>query len=150
MICPQNLKVAESVAHTQLVICLQLTSVACPADTLKVFTAVRIPCPQSPDKPCWYDVIHMPLRACLPKIYAAKLHFAISPQSRDAVTPPASPTWGCTGPRTVNACPTNWLFLCPKFSLTKLAPTVAVCFAAKELSFEDFGLAILAVGTTHG
>jgi len=34
-------------------------------------------------------------------------------------------------------------FLCPKFSHTKLAPTVAVCFAAKELSFEDFCLAIL-------
>jgi hypothetical protein len=49
MIDPQNLKVAESISHAQLVVCLKFIAVAGPADTLKDFPAVRIPCPQSPD-----------------------------------------------------------------------------------------------------
>jgi len=49
MIGPQNLEVAESIAHTQLVICLQFASMAGPADALKVFPAIWIPCPQAAD-----------------------------------------------------------------------------------------------------
>jgi len=49
MIDPQNLKIAESISHTKLVICLELTSVAVPADALKILSAIWIPCPQAPD-----------------------------------------------------------------------------------------------------
>jgi len=64
----QNLKVTQSVSHAQLVVGLKFISVADVTDTLKVFPAVRIPCPQTPNKSCWDDVIHVPPRACLPKI----------------------------------------------------------------------------------
>jgi hypothetical protein len=50
MIYPQNFKVAESISHAELVICLKLTSMTAPADALEVFAAVWIPRSQSPDE----------------------------------------------------------------------------------------------------
>ena len=50
MVSAQNLKIAKPVSHAQLVISLELVPVAGPADALKVFSAVWIPCPQSSDQ----------------------------------------------------------------------------------------------------
>src|SRR6266403_45237 len=150
MVGAQNLQVTQLISHAQLVVCLKLVTVAGAADTLKVFPSVWIPCPQLTDKPCWHDMIHMPPRSSLPKIHAAQLDFAYSAESRDAVTPPAVPARGCTRPLTVNTFPTYRFLLRPEACLAKLAATVAIGFAPKTLSFENFCLAILAVGTTHG
>ena len=120
------------------------------ADALKVFAAVWIPCPQSPDKPCWHDVIHMPPRSSLPKIHAAQLDFAYSAESLDTVTPSAVPARGCTRPLTVNTFPTYRFLLRPETRLAKLAATVTIGLATTKQGFEDFRLAIPAVRTTHG
>jgi len=80
------------------------------ADTLKVLRGGLDSLPQSPDKPCWHNVIHMPPRSSLPKIHAAQLDFAYSAESRDTVTPPAVPARGCTRPLTVNTFQRTVLF----------------------------------------
>jgi len=149
MIGPQNLEVAESIAHAQLVICLQFASMAGPADALKVFPAIWIPCPQLADQSCRDDVVYMTLRSGLLEVRSAEVHFAISTKSRCSMTAPAPSVRGHTGPFTIYTFPTHWSFLRSKFCLTELAATVTVCSAAKTLSSEDFCLAILAVGTAH-
>lgn len=131
-------------------ICLQLASVASAADALKIFPAVRIPCPQLADKPCWDDVIYMTFRSGMFEVHAARFHFAISTKSRRSMTAPPSSIRRCARPFTVHTFPTDWLFLRPKFCLTELAAAVTVCLAAKTLSSEDVRLAIFAVGTAHG
>src|SRR2546427_2759627 len=85
--------------------------------------SVWIPCPQSPDKPCWHNVIHMLPRSSLPKIHAAQLDFAYSAESRDTMTPPAVPARGCTRPLTVNTFPTYRFLLRSEARLTELAAT---------------------------
>jgi len=80
MVGAKNLQVPQLIPHAQLVVCLKLVAVAGAADTLKVFAAVWIPCPQSPDKSCRNDVINMPLYSCPLEIHAAQLHFAVSTQ----------------------------------------------------------------------
>jgi len=149
MVGAQNLQVPQLIPHAQPVVGLEFVSVADATDTLKVFAAVWIPCPQSPDKPCWHNVIHMPPRSSLPKIHAAQLDFAYSAESQDTVTPPAVPARGCTRPLTVNTFPTYRFLLRPEFCLTELAAAVTVCFAAMKQSSEDFRSAIPAVRTTH-
>jgi len=49
MVGAKNLQVPELIPHAQLVVCLKLASMATVADALKILSAVRIPCPQSPD-----------------------------------------------------------------------------------------------------
>ncbi len=43
MVGAQNLQVPQLIPHAQLVVCLELVSMAAPADALKVFAAVWIP-----------------------------------------------------------------------------------------------------------
>src|SRR6266850_301678 len=150
MVGAQNLQVPQLIPHAQLVVGLEFVSVADATDTLKVFAAVWIPCPQSPDEPRGNDVIHMAPRSSLPEIHAAQLDFAYSAESRDTVTPPAVPARGCTRPLTVNTFPTYRFLLRPEACLAKLAATVTVGLASVKQSSEDFCLAIFAVGTTHG
>jgi len=150
MVGAQNLQVPQLITHAQLVVGLKLVSMAGAADTLKVLAAVWIPCPQSPDKPCWHNVIHMPPRSSLPKIHAAQLDFAYSAESRDTVTPPAVPARGCTRPLTVNTFPTYRFLFRPEACLAKLAATIAIGFAAAMQNSEDFRLLIFAIGTKHG
>lgn len=147
---PQNFEVSQPIPQAQLVICLELVSMAGSADALQVLSTVWISCSQSPNEPRWHNVIHMAPRSSLLEILSAHLHFAASPQSRNAMTLPASPGRSCTGPLPVHPLPTHRLFLRPKPCLTELAAAVTVCLAAKKLSFEDFCLAIPAVRTTHG
>lgn len=63
--------------------------------------------------------------------------------------PPIIPGRGCTRPFPIHAFPTHRFFLRPKFCLTELASAVAVSLTTKSLSFENFCLAVLTVGTTH-
>src|SRR6266852_2410708 len=149
MVGAQNLQAPQLIPHAQLVVCLEFVSVADATDTLKVFATVWIPCPQSPDKPCWHNVIHMAPRSSLPKIHAAQLDFAYSAESRDAVTPPAVPARGCTRPLTVNTFPTDRFLLRPEACLAKLAATVTIGLATTKQGFEDFRLQIPAIRATH-
>src|SRR5579859_7631021 len=120
-----------------------------PADTLKVFSSVRIPRPQSPDKPCRHDVIHMASRSSLLKIHSTGFYFADSAKSRDSSTAPSFSIRSRTWPSSIHTFPTDWLFLRPKFRLTELTAAVAVRLASKTLRSEDFCLAIPTVGTAH-
>lgn len=119
------------------------------ADALKVFPAVWIPCPQFADNPCGDDVVYMTLRCGLFRLHASRFHFTISTKSSRSMIAPPSSIRRCARPSTVHSFPTHWLFLGHKFCLTELTAAVTVCVAAKTFGYEDFCLAILAVGTTH-
>jgi len=146
----QNFKIAEPITQAQFVVGLKFIAVTGPADALKVFPAIWIPCPQLADQSCRDDVVYMTLRSGLLEVRSTEVHFAISTKSRCSMTAPAPSVRGHTGPFTIYNFTTLWLFLRSKFCLTELAATITVCSAAKTLSSEDFCLAILAVGTTHG
>jgi len=81
MVGAKNLQVPQLIPHAKLVVCLKFVPVAGSTDALEVLPAVWVPCPKSPDKSCWHDVIYMAPRSSLPKIYAAQLNFAISVES---------------------------------------------------------------------
>src|SRR5258708_138241 len=147
MVGAENLQVPQLIPHAELVICLKLVAVAGAADTLKVFAAVWIPCPQSPNESCRNDVVNVTPGPGLLEIYFAKLHFASSSKCRDSMTFPTHARWALARPLPVHAFPAYRLLLCPKPCLTELAAAVAVRLAAKELSSEDFRLAIPAVRT---
>ena len=146
----KNFEIAQFIPQAQLVVGLQFVAVASPADTLKVFSTVWIPRPQSPDESCWHDVIHMSSYASQPKIQTARLHFAFPAQGGDSMSSPTLPVRGCTRPFPVHALPTYWFFLRSEACLTELTAAIAVCFATKTFSSEDLCLTVLAVRTSHG
>jgi hypothetical protein len=80
MMRAKDFDVRQLISHTELVVGLKFVTVARVTDALKVFSAVRIPCPQSPNKSCWHDVVHMSSYTRLLKIHTARLHLAISAQ----------------------------------------------------------------------
>jgi hypothetical protein len=149
MVGAQNLQVTQLIPHAQLVVCLKLVAAAGAADTLKVFAAVWIPCPQSPDKPCWHDVIHVAPGPGLLEIYFAKLHFASSSKCRDSMTFPTPARWALARPLPVHAFPAYRLLLRPESRLAELAAAVTVCLAAAKQSFEDFRSPISTIRTEH-
>jgi hypothetical protein len=146
----KNLQITEFVAEAQLVVRLELVAVVRPTDTLQIFPAVRIPCPQLPNEPDGNDVIHMAPRSRLLEIETAGLYLAVSFQGRHSMLLPAPPIRGCTWPFPVHTFPMYRLLLRPKSRLAKLTPTIAISFAAAIQNSRDFRLPILAVGTTHG
>jgi hypothetical protein len=89
-------------------------------------------------------------RFSLPKIFAAQLHFALTSQRLDTMTPPAFPIRFGSGPFAVNAFPAYCFLLRAEPSFAELAAAIAVCLAAAEQSLEDFSVVILAVRATHG
>src|SRR5216683_2333959 len=97
MVGAQNLQVAQLIPHAQHVVCLKLVAVAGAADTLKVFAAVWIPCPQSPNESCRNDVVHVAPSPGLREIYFAKLHFASSSKCRDSMIFPTPARWALAG-----------------------------------------------------
>jgi hypothetical protein len=149
MVGAQNLQVPQLIPHAQLVVCLKLVTVAGAADTLKVFAAVWIPCPQSPNESCRNDVVHVAPGPGLLEIYFTKLHFASSSKRRDSMTFPTPARWALARPLPVHAFPTYRLLLRPKSRLAELTAAVTVCLAPRKQSFEDLRLAIFAVRTTH-
>src|SRR5260370_15951335 len=114
MVGAQNLQVAQLIPHAQLVVCLKLVAVAGAADTLKVFSPVWIPCPQSPNESCGNDVVHVAPGPGLLEIYFAKLHFASSSKCRDSMTFPTPARWAFAMPLPVHALPTDRPLLCPE------------------------------------
>jgi len=146
----QNFKIAEPITQAQFVVGLKFIAVTGPADALKVFPAIWIPCPQLADQSCRDDVVYMTLRSGLLEVRSAEVHFAISTKSRCSMTAPASSVRGRTGPFAIYAFPTDGLLLCPETRLAELTSAVTVCLAGKKLSSEDLSLAIPAVRTTHG
>jgi hypothetical protein len=77
MVGAKNLQVAEFIPQTQLVIGLELATMAAPADTLKVFATVWITSSQSPDEPRRHNVVHMAADANLLEIHSTRLHLAL-------------------------------------------------------------------------
>ena len=65
MVGAQNLQVPQLIPHAQLVVCLKLVTVAGPANALKVFAAVWIPCPYMPDQTRGDDVVRIVPRSSL-------------------------------------------------------------------------------------
>src|ERR1700687_2815474 len=149
MVGAQNLQIPQLIPHAQFVVCLKLVAVTGATDTLKVFPAVWIPCPQSPNESCRNDVVHVAPGPGLLEIYFAKLHFASSSKCRYSMTFPTPARWALAGPLPVHAFPTYRFLLRPETRLAELAAAVTVCLGAKKLSSEDFRLTIFAVGTAH-
>src|SRR5712692_3669338 len=145
MVGAQNLQVPQLIPHAQLVVCLKLVAVAGAADALKVFAAVWIPCPQSPNESCGNDVVQVAPSPGLLEIYFAKLHFASSSKCRDSMTFPTPARWALARPLPVHAFPAYRLLLRPESRLAELASPVTVRFATSIQSLEDFRLAIFAV-----
>jgi hypothetical protein len=73
----KNLEITQFISQTQLVVCLQLVTMAGSADTLKVFPTVWIASLQSPNEPRRHDVVHMADFSNLLEIYTAQLHLAL-------------------------------------------------------------------------
>src|SRR5260370_33409463 len=114
MVGAQNLQEPQLIPHAQLVVSLKFIAVADPADTLKVFAAVWIPCPQSPNESCRNDVVHVAPGPGLLEIYFAKLHFASPSKCRDSMTFPTPARWTLARPLPVHALPTDRPLLCPE------------------------------------
>src|SRR5713226_10139134 len=123
MVGAQNLQVPQLIPHAQLVVCLKLVAVAAAADALKVFAAVWIPCPQSPNESCRNDVVHVAPGPDLLEIYFAKLHFGSS------MTFPTHARWALARPLPVQAFLAYRLLWRPETCLAELAAAVMVCLA---------------------
>src|SRR6266852_7863240 len=149
MVGPKKLQIAKFVAHAQFVVSLELVPVAGSADTLKVFPAVWIPCPQPPDEPCRHDMVHMAACSSLLEVYSAGHYFTISAQRRDAVIPPTVSRRGCSGPFPVYPLPTHWFLLRTETRLAQLALAVAIRLVAAIDRSQDFGLIYSAIWTRH-
>jgi hypothetical protein len=89
----KNLEITQFISQTQLVVCLQLVTMAGSADTLKVLATVWIASLQSPDEPRRDDVVHMTAYSSLLEIYAAQLHPALSAECSRPTFPPSLPGW---------------------------------------------------------
>ena len=149
MVGAQNLQIPQLIPHAQFVVCLKLVAVTGATDTLKVFPAVWIPCPQSPNESCRNDVVHVAPGPGLLEIYFAKLHFASSSKCRDSMTFPTPARWALARPLPVHAFPTYRLLLRPESRLAELAAAVTVGFAATKQRLEYFRLWIPAVRAVH-
>src|SRR5712692_5050302 len=149
MVGPKKLQIAKFVAHAQFVVSLELVPVAGSADTLKVFPAVWIPCPQSPDEPRRHDVVHMAACSSLLEIYSAGHYFTISAQRRDAVILPTVPRRGCSGPFSVYPLPTHWFLLRTETRLAEMAPAVAIRLVPAIDRSQNIGLFNSAIWTKH-
>jgi hypothetical protein len=135
MVGAQNLQVPQLIPHAQLVVCLKLVAVAGAADTLEVFAAVWIPCPQSPNESCRNDVVHMAPGPGLVEIYFAKLRFASSSKRRDSMTFPTPARWALARPLPVHAFPAYRFLLRPEPRLAELeaSETVAAPRKGREI-----------------
>jgi len=77
MVGAKNLQITKLIPQTQLVVGLQLVSMADPADALKVFATVWIAGLQSPDKPRRHNVVHMAADTSLLELHSAGLYLAV-------------------------------------------------------------------------
>src|SRR5216683_1058574 len=150
MVGAQNLQVAQLIPHAQHVVCLKLVAVAGAADTLKVFAAVWIPCPQSPNESCRNDVVHVAPSPGLREIYFAKLHFASSSKCRDSMIFPTPARWALARPLPVHAFPAYRFLLRSETRLAELASPVTVRFATSIHCLENLCSLISAIWTAHG
>ena len=73
----KNLQVTKPIAQAQLVVGLELATMAGSADTLKVFPTVWIASLQSPNEPRRHDVVHMAAYSSLLEIQSTRLHLAL-------------------------------------------------------------------------
>jgi hypothetical protein len=67
-----DLHVAQPVPQAQLVVCLKFVPMAGSTDALKVFAAVWVAGPQSPDKPRRHDMVYMAADASLFEIHSTR------------------------------------------------------------------------------
>jgi hypothetical protein len=123
--------------------------VAGPADTLKVFAAVWIPCPQSPDESSRQNVIDMATHSWLLEIDSTRLNLAVPFERRGSMVLPALAIGGCSKPFPVHALPTHSLLLGAEPGFAEVATPVAVGFATAIDCFENFGLRISTIGAQH-
>jgi hypothetical protein len=91
MMPAKKLQVAELITQAQFVVGLELIAMAGSADALKVFSAVRITSPQTPDQPSRDNVIDMALDPNLSKPDSARLYFAMPTQCCSSMLPPPFP-----------------------------------------------------------
>src|ERR1700687_220786 len=150
MVGAQNLQIPQLIPHAQFVVCLKLVAVTGATDTLKVFPAVWIPCPQSPNESCRNDVVHVAPGSGLFEIYFAKLHFASSSKCRDSMTFPTRARRALARPLPVHAFPAYRLLLRSESRLAELAAAVTVCLATSIHRLENLCSLISAIWTAHG
>lgn len=77
MVLPENLQIAKLISQAQFMICLEFVAVIRSADTLQIFSTVRIPCSQLPNEPGRNDVIHMATHSWALEIDSTRLDLAV-------------------------------------------------------------------------
>jgi hypothetical protein len=149
MVGPKNLDVAQFIAHAQLMVCLQFVAVAGSADAFKVFPAVWMADPQSPDEPCRYDVVHVSADSSLFEFHATGFNLAPSLQRSHSMLLPSVPRRALPRPPSLHAAPAYWPFLGTEAGPAIDTSPVAIRIVAAVNSLEHFCSSVTAIWTTH-
>src|SRR6185437_1516903 len=128
---------------------LEFVAVADPAQALKIFTSVGIPCLQFPDEARRHDVVYVASRTRLCQVRPARLDFTLSAQALKPMFAPLSPNRSSPRPSRVYSLPPHWPFLRTETRSTETAPPVTVGAVTAVNCSQDFGSFVATIRASH-